>query len=316
MPINFGVEVTNICNANCKFCGYRFQTRKKGVMDDNIFRKAIDEYCAIGGGDINLTPTVGDTLIDKNLLNKIRYARSKRKISKIWFYTNLIAFANFDVEDFLLSGLSTLRISTCIKDAAAYYNVYHVNRYNEVLENIENLCERNKQLNYPVDVKLYLRIPKPFEEAYEMGDYKRIAKYFNHDDIYILDDLYDSWSGRIKENDLPFGNKIYTNTNDMNSEPCYELFRRVNILYDGRVNNCVCRDLNAELTIGNILTQSIVDIWRGNELNNLRKRWFKGEIPEVCKGCQRYIPVNSFFIKQHNGIVRKYIKQIFNNKFQ
>ena len=27
--INFGVETTNICNANCSFCGYRYMQRPK-----------------------------------------------------------------------------------------------------------------------------------------------------------------------------------------------------------------------------------------------------------------------------------------------
>ena len=27
--INFGVETTNICNADCTFCGYRFMERRK-----------------------------------------------------------------------------------------------------------------------------------------------------------------------------------------------------------------------------------------------------------------------------------------------
>ena len=27
--INFGMEITNICNANCTFCAYRYQQKKK-----------------------------------------------------------------------------------------------------------------------------------------------------------------------------------------------------------------------------------------------------------------------------------------------
>ena len=28
--MDFGMEITNICNANCTFCAYRYQKKKKG----------------------------------------------------------------------------------------------------------------------------------------------------------------------------------------------------------------------------------------------------------------------------------------------
>ena len=114
IPVAFGVELTNICNAHCSFCAYDFQNRNKGIMNDHAFKKTIDGYSAIGGGSINLTPTVGDPLLDKDIINKIRYAISK-KINNVWFYTNLIALNNFDIDELLTSGLTTLRISYLYK---------------------------------------------------------------------------------------------------------------------------------------------------------------------------------------------------------
>src|ERR1700704_696229 len=61
------IETTNICNANCVFCAYQYQTRPTGIMSVELFRKIIDEYSELGGGELGLTPTVGDPLIDKHL---------------------------------------------------------------------------------------------------------------------------------------------------------------------------------------------------------------------------------------------------------
>lgn len=308
MPISFGVELTNICNASCSFCGYRFQKRKKGFIDINTFRKAIDDYCDIGGGDLSLTPTVGEPLNDKGLIDKIRYARSKKKIGTIWFYSNLIPLLQFDIDEFLTSGLSCLKISTCIKDRDTYKNIYKVDCYDEVLENIILLCERNEQLCNPVEIKLYLRIPKPFSEVKRSRDYIAISKYFKDKDVVFLDDSYDSWGGKIKEEDLPYGNKFYKISYDNDKEPCYELFRRVNILCDGNVNVCVCRDLDAALKIGNINEENILDIWKGKELIKLRKDWICGSIPKICNECQRYLPLSVFFERQHKNIIRRFLK--------
>ena len=66
--INFGVETTNLCNANCSFCGYRFMQRPKVDMPLDLYEKALHEYAASGGGNINFTPTVGDPLVDNMMV--------------------------------------------------------------------------------------------------------------------------------------------------------------------------------------------------------------------------------------------------------
>ncbi len=309
MPINFGVEITNICCADCSFCAYRYQKRKKTIIDDKIYRKAIDDYCDIGGGAVNLTPTVGEPLVDKKILEKIRYARAQKKIGDIWFYTNLIPLNNFNIDEFVTSGITELKISTCIKDRETYHKIYGVDAYPQVLDNIVNLCEANIRHGKPIHIQLYLRIPKPFDEITNGADYKRVAQYFAQEDISIKDDAYDSWSGLIKESDLPWGNKIHDNPYDMTKEPCSEMYRRINILADGDVNFCVCRDLNSELRIGNIMENHLLDIWHGPTLQAFRNKWEKkGEHPQLCTGCQLYLPVSQFYDEQGRGILKRYLK--------
>ena len=313
IPIAFGVELTNMCNGRCNFCAYDHQNRKKGIMDDKVFKKAIDEYSIIGGGSINFTPTVGDPLLDMDLIKKIRYAINKKNIDNIWFYTNLISLDKFDVDELLSSGLSMLRISTCIKDRKTYQEIYGVDQYNAVLRNIVKVCERNEQLKRPVNIKLYLRNPQPCEEALNSEDFRMISQYFDKKDLHIKDYKYDSWSGKIKDIDLPTGNVIHQHNYDIMEEPCSELFRRIHVLYDGSVIFCVCRDLHGELKIGNIFEQGILDIWRGEKLKLLRLDWKRGNIPELCKSCERYHPTSSFYNEQHKNLINKYIRYKFMN---
>jgi len=307
-PITLGIEVTNICCANCSFCGYRFQEREKGVMGEDIYRKTIDDYCDIGGGSINLTPTVGEPLLDKNLIEKIRYARSKKKITDIWFYTNLIPLSKSNVNDLLTSGLTTLKISTCICDEKTFEKLYKVDGYKTVQRNIHLICERNNQLKKKVNIRLSMRVPKPFSKITDNTDFKSIKQYFKDDEIHFFDELYDSWGGRIKESDLPSGYGICENKFDMTKEPCYELFRKINVLYNGEVNFCSCRDLNADLKIGNIKDDSLLDIWRGGDLKRIREDWLKGLVPDLCSGCQRYLPVSDFYQTQTKNIINRFFR--------
>ena len=64
--------VTNICNAKCTFCAYpkvvANKTLETGVMPLATFKKAVDEWSALGGQSLDLTPVVGDPLVDPGLL--------------------------------------------------------------------------------------------------------------------------------------------------------------------------------------------------------------------------------------------------------
>ena len=68
---HLGIEPTNICNANCTFCGYRFLKKSKSTMSLDLFKKTVDDYASQGGGVLSLTPTVGDPLVDGKILEKI-----------------------------------------------------------------------------------------------------------------------------------------------------------------------------------------------------------------------------------------------------
>ena len=48
LPSHLAIETTNICNSTCKFCPSIKQTRKKGVMDFDLFKKIIDDASQYG----------------------------------------------------------------------------------------------------------------------------------------------------------------------------------------------------------------------------------------------------------------------------
>ena len=79
-PEGISFEVTNICIANCIFCGYQYLERSKTVLPMQLYKKAIDEFSEIGGGNVGFTPVVGDPFLDPDFLEKIRYARNKKNI--------------------------------------------------------------------------------------------------------------------------------------------------------------------------------------------------------------------------------------------
>src|SRR5260370_29339097 len=54
-PFELHLELTNLCNANCVFCPYQFQTREIEFMSDEVFSKSVSEFISISVGSVCLT---------------------------------------------------------------------------------------------------------------------------------------------------------------------------------------------------------------------------------------------------------------------
>lgn len=308
--INFGVETTNICNANCTFCGYRFMERPKKVMPWQVYEKAVQEFAAAGGGILNFTPTVGDPLVDKRLLEKIEFASMLPQISGIFLYTNAILLNRFSTDRLLNSGLTRLAISTFIGSREGYKHYYGKDKYDQVVENTIHIARRNQELGSPVRITLHLRIESDRKTWYETDIYKTLAGLIGEDKIDYLD-AYDAWGGLIRKSDIPEGTELCEalSVEEKIPSPCFELYRRVNVMADGRVGACVCVDLEGEIKIGDINTQTLEEIWYGDDLAGYRREWVKGNLPKVCQACTRYQAVDDFIAENPKRIVIDYLRR-------
>jgi radical SAM protein with 4Fe4S-binding SPASM domain len=308
--INFGVETTNICNANCTFCAYRFMERPKTVMPWEMYEKAVEEFSRSGGGSINFTPTVGDPLVDKQLVRKVRFAAGLPGVTSILLYTNGILLHRFGTDEFLRSGLNRLAISTYIGSREGYHRYYGRDKYEPTMANIEKIARRNRELGSPVLITLHLRTSKDEKEWRETPAFRAFSEILGEENITFLD-TYDAWSGRIDKADLPAGCTldVALPVEAKRASPCFELYRRVHVLADGNVGACICTDLESEIRIGNIGEQTLQEIWKGEALANYRKEWVKGNLPEVCKSCTRYTGLDDFIRNNRKRIAIDYARR-------
>lgn len=308
--INFGVETTNICNADCTFCGYRFMQRPKKTMKWPIYEKAVREFAAAGGGSLNFTPTVGDPLVDKRLIDKIEFANSLPEINQIFLYTNGILLNRFDMDRFLKSGLTRLAISTFIGSREGYKHYYGKDKYDQVVINILSTAKRNQELGSPVRITLHLRVEGDKRRWYDTDAYKAMAELVGEMNIDYLD-VYDAWGGLIKKEDVPEGTGLCVSLpiEEKIPSPCFELYRRVHVMADGRVGACVCVDLEGEIQIGDISKQTLEEIWHGNKLATYRSDWVNGKLPKVCQTCTRYQGIDDFIAESPKRVVIDYMRR-------
>ena len=285
-PFELHLELTNLCNANCVFCPYQFQTRKVEFMSDEVFHKAVGDFVGIGGGSVGLTPIVGDALIDPKFLDRVRYLRALPQVDRIWLTTNCILLDRFDIDAVLQSGITALNVSTAGFDEAMYERVYRNASYRRMRRNVTQLVERNAALGSPVAIAIALRPDRTLDEVMKHPDFQPILAYKPALDFTWS---FTSANGRITRDILPASMKL--RVVHSRSEACASTYNGPIVLPDGTVMGCSCvaaMDAVKDLGIGNILQSSLLNLWTGTAMKGLRSSFKQGGLNQTCAGCDMY----------------------------
>jgi MoaA/NifB/PqqE/SkfB family radical SAM enzyme len=284
-PSSIGFEVTNTCNANCIFCAYQYLKRPRAILPMGLFKKAIDEFDAFGGGGIGFTPVVGDPLIDPDFLEKVRYAKERKNISRIGFFTNGILIGRDKAYSIIASGVDEVMVSIPGFDAQTYLRIYRVNSWDVVYRGLLNLLQKNELNNNRVDIYLELHSDIPLRKLLKSPAYKKLKRFHFH---LHYNTYYDSWSGRINQEAL--SGTMRLRKLPKKTEPCLFLFKGPMILANGDMTLCGCRDLNgdSELMLGNIKNKTILEMWHDPRVRSIRNGFYLSQYPRICQNCSFY----------------------------
>ena len=290
LPEALYIETTNLCNARCVFCYYPkvHGTIPVKYMDMNLFKKIIKEYIDMGGREISLTPTIADPLVDKIIDERLKYVDSSL-IKRMRFYSNFINFRPKVIETFKNISHTNFRIGISMTgfNREMYQKLMGVDKYDKVMSNLKELSKIVKE-NKNVSAHLVLRKYKG-----DRGETEKMREFCRDNDFgYKFEHVYDTWGGLMEE-DIKNNEYLKGRIRDRlpRTKPCEVTYRKPLITVDGDYKVCECRDVFGELVIGNIKETKFSDLWYGQELRNLRNRFYKLEtLPKICTKCEMYKP--------------------------
>lgn len=264
------IETTNLCNAGCVMCPHDNMKRRTGMMDDDLYKKIIYE-CVRGKVENVWTFMMGEPLLDKDLQNKIIYAKEKG-ISNVGFFTNASLLNEEIAVKLLESRIDHITISFDALTEDTYKNIRPKLLYDTVSNNIKNFMELRKKR----------KLKKPFVaiEFVEMDKNKHETEAFRKKWEKIVDAVYVSLM-------LNWGREDYKNIalNDVHyriRRPCPLLWKDLVVFIDGTVPLC-CYDCDGEIFLGDIKKQRFDEIWTGKILSNIRRIHLSGEYDKISK---------------------------------
>lgn len=284
-PWNLHIETTNACNADCVFCGYQYMERPKKIMSMEVYERALAQYVDMGGGDLLLEVVVGDPILDPKFYDKIRIARSHPEIERIETITNGIAVHKIGAAKLIESGISKIFLSTSGFDRESYEQIYRSKDYDRMRGNILDLLRENEKAGKPVEIVIGLRTNRPLEAVMADRDFQEIRAYGPPIDWSFG---FDDWMGRIDFGALPQG--FIKREAQPQSESCAWLYDGPIVFTNGDLGLCGCRDVEAksELVVGNVMQQSLHEIWTSPKVKSLRARFATPDKPDICRSCTMY----------------------------
>ena len=282
-PSQIWLESTNHCNAECIMCPRELQTRKKGLMKMDLYKKIIEEISQYKNEVDRLhLANFGEPLLDKKLPERIRIAK-EHGIKHVYFVSNASLLTPSLTESLINSGLDEFKISFYGIDFKSYNETMVGLDYEETLSNVKNFFKIRKKLNARNPKVLIQLIPKLLKKD-------QIQAWYNQFENLIDQSIGD----KIVETPiLNFGDgRNYNNINQIVTEICSYPWRTMVILQDGQVSVC-CLDYNGSVIMGDVNSSSISEIWNGKKYLTLRdsfKRLDYSKYP-ICNKCD--IPRNA-----------------------
>lgn len=252
-------ESTNTCTLKCRMCPTRDKmTRKRGIMDYNLYTKIIDQNPSVKFVHICLW---GEPLLNPNIIKMIKYAKSKGL--EVDFYSNATLLNKDLNRELLQSGLD--RITFSLDGVGEVYTQTRGFPYETTKNNILNFVEDRKLLKSNTAIYVSCVVSKETESS--------------------VPELKKTWEPLVDAVKLQPEN---TYNQQIRKDPCFELWRGNMIIHwDGTVVPC-CVDFDGTLKLGDANTQTLEEIFNGPELQKLRLMQKQGKFPKICDYCTEY----------------------------
>ena len=258
------IESTNLCNAKCVFCPRDEMHRRQGVMDFDLYRKVVDECAALGITHVRVH-NYGEPFLDKQLVEKVRYAKSKG-IAEVGMISNGSLITEDLARGMIDAGLDAINISVDASGKEVFEATRLHLKYDDVIQNVRTLARlRNESgRTHPKLILSFVRQNNSAEEANFIKEWSQVA-----DKIHITD--LHNWAGTLNaKSDVQF--------------PCYRLWLTFTVLWDGRVSMC-CADFDGRHVFGDLKSQSIAEVWNSPLYRAARRQHLESGGPEICRSC-------------------------------
>jgi radical SAM protein with 4Fe4S-binding SPASM domain len=271
------IETVNACNARCPMCTIDDWQRNTPTMKDDLFHRIADEIID-HRDEVNRVSLYrdGEPLLDKKLPERIAYLK-QGGVNVTSISTNVSLLDESRSRALLDAGLDMIILSIDSLQKEIFEGIRVRLDFDEVLANAIRFIELRNKIR--PQTRIYMRMIRQPENLDEWPSYEAFwrPKLADNDRLYYHN-LF-NWGGQLD------GFEAIAPSFEPNL-PCVALWSLLVIFGNGDVPLCNV-DYNNKYPTGNILENSIGELWRSKVMNERREAHLsdKKSCISLCKNC-------------------------------
>ena len=285
-PFVINVDPSSLCNFRCQFCFHRDRTTllKQRTMLWDTYTKIISDIKEFPNKLKTLRLyAFGEPLLNHKFEDMIKLAKDTNICEKVDTTTNGSLFSPKRNIEIINAGIDRINISVegVTKEHYKKFSKYNID-FNKYVDNIAHLYENKR--NCVIFIKINGDLITQEEQQKFLEIFTPISDGIAIE--HVMNCWYDFNLGEIEVNkEVGVYGQPLTYV-----EVCPYIFYSFCIQSDGLASACFL-DWNNKLVIGDTSKESVVSIWNGTTLNNLRKLMLtkKRNSHQICKNCNQLI---------------------------
>lgn len=290
-PMNITIEPTNICNLHCPVCetGAGILQRPKRNMTLEEFKVIIDKVSQ--HANTLMFYFMGEPFMNKESYDMIRYAKGKG----IPFVTTCTNGDFVNPEKLVKSGIDevSFQIGGMTQETHQTYRIG--SRLERVFKNLkETVRLRNEMLS---NMRILCGFILMKHNEHEVEEFRRTMSQTGVDEAVVIDPCVRTVEQAREMLPTDKGHWYYDpealdkgilSPRILPDNECSWIYYSMTIQANGDVVPC-CRDAKGDFVMGNLLTQSLDEIWNGEQFRAFRERLHKNQRQiGICKLCSGY----------------------------
>lgn len=287
-PFVIFIDPSDACNFKCSFCPTGDNSLMKEVgrplkqLDWDLYKKIIDDICEFDDKvKVIRLYKDGEPLLNKRFADMVRYAKNSGCCERVDTTTNASLLTEERAIQIADAGLDRINISIegMNKDQYLRFSGYRLNSFRDIVNNVETFYQNRKDCEVIVKIN---------GDALSEDQKKEFIDTFGPiaDGIWI-ESVMSCWP----EFDLRDGVVVNQNRG-IYGQPIKEVsvcpypFYSFSINPEGSASLCFL-DWGRKLLIGDVINESVKDIWNSNKMKEYRLMFLRGDRKKhpVCGGC-------------------------------
>ena len=260
------IELSTFCNLKCVMCPRKKMTRKKGLMDKEIFNKVIN---FLPKNSRIMFSGLGEPLLNPNMIQYINQLKKKKMI--VALTTNGILLTRRIIKALVNSRIDLLQISFNGIEKKTYESIMNGAKFSIIKRKFSHIKSLKKEL----DVKIAV-----VEQNLNKNELEGIKIFAQKNGFNIIINKIHSRGGVLnifKPKSIPFN-------------ACGSFCKVMYISWDGSIYSC-SNDFNGNNIIGHVSSNSFNSIIKIKKEIVKNENWF-----ETCYYCNdeyRYLFLNN-----------------------